>query len=102
MLLSYHAEVERAERLQKLENVLGFTSVVLEVCHSEKRYCLTSSGIIIIKDIAKDYVVTAMMATIDQCYRLYRLAGKSQISPKIYKRVKKNQERHYELLHIDC
>ena len=31
MTLSYHAQYERADRLARLEEVLGFTNVVLEV-----------------------------------------------------------------------
>ena len=31
MLFSYHAQVERADRLAQLEEVLGFTRIVLEV-----------------------------------------------------------------------
>ena len=102
MVFSYHAQVERADRLAKLEEVLGFTRVVLEVPSPEenKRYCLTSSGILIIKNLVEDFVITAFMINIDQCYKLYKCAGKAQMSPKIYKRVLKNAERHNELFYI--
>ena len=102
MLFSYHAMYERADRLQKLEEVLGFTKVVLEVevIEEEKRYCLTSSGILIVKNLHRDFVVTAFMANVDQCYRICRMAGKSQIPPKLHKRVLKNIERHSELFYI--
>ena len=102
MLFSYHAQVERADRLAQLEEVLGFTNIVLEVpvVEEEKRYCLTSSGIIIVKNLHRDFVVTAYMATIKQCYRICRMAGKSQIPPKLHKRVTKNCERHSELFYI--
>ncbi len=102
MKFSYHAQVERADRLEQLEAVLGFTHIVLEVpvVEEEKRYCLTSSGILIVKNLYRDFVVTAFMVNIDQCYRLYRMAGKAQMSPKMYKRVTKNIERHSELFYI--
>lgn len=102
MTFSYHAQVERADRLQKLEEVLGITKIVLEVpiVEEEKRYCLTSSGILIVKNLHRDFVITAYMINVNQCYRLYRLAGKSQMSPKVYKRVVKNCERHKELFYI--
>ena len=102
MTFSYHAEYERVDRLQALEEVLGFTKVVLEVpvVEDQKRYCITSSGIFIIKNLHRDYVVTAFMANVDQCYRLCRMAGKSQIPPKLHKRVLKNIERHSELFAI--
>ena len=102
MLFSYHAQVERADRLAQLEEVLGFTKIVLEVpvAEEEKRYCLTSSGILIVKNLHRDYVITAFMATIDQAYRICKMAGKSQIPPKLEKRVVKNYERHKYLFYI--
>lgn len=102
MLFSYHAQVERADRLAKLEEVLGFTKIVLEVpvVEEQKRYCLTSSGVLIVKNLYHDFVVTAFMVNVDQCYRLYMMAGKGQVSPKMYKRVVKNCERHKELFYI--
>lgn len=102
MTFSYHVEYERADRLQALEEVLGFTKIVLEVpvVEEEKRFCMTSSGIFIVKNLYQDFVVTAFMANVDQCYRLCRMAGKSQIPPKLHKRVLKNIERHSELFAI--
>lgn len=102
MTLSYHAKVERAERLAMLEQVLGFTSIVLEVEYEKEdtKHCLTSSGIVIIKNLYTDLVVTAYMANLKQCYKLYRDAGKAQIAPRMYKRVKKNAERHSELFYL--
>ena len=102
MNTTYHAGVERANRLQALEETLGFTKIVLqfEDVVEEKLYLLTSSGIIIVKSTRRDAVITAYMANINQCHRLYRLAGKSQMSPKMEKRVKKNCERHPELFAV--
>ena len=99
---TYHAGVERANRLQALEEVLGFTKPVLEVevYEEEKRYLLTSSGIIIVKNLYRDIVITAFMANVAQGYRLYRMAGKGQMSPKMEKRITKNCERHPELFTI--
>ena len=56
MTLSYHAQYERADRLARLEEVLGFTNVVLEVKDygAYKRYCVTSSGIVIVKAMEED------------------------------------------------
>lgn len=102
MKLSYHIQYERSDRLQKLESVLGFSRIVLEVpeVDQDKKYCLTSSGIIIVKSLYKDFVITAFMANINQCFRLYKMAGKKCISPKMEKRILKNIERHSELFLI--
>lgn len=102
MTLSYHMTYERADRLQILEDTLGFTKIVLEVpvVNENKRYCLTSSGILIVKSLYDDFVITAFMVTVDQCYYICRLAGKGQIPPKLHKKIVKNIERHPELLYI--
>lgn len=102
MIYTYHAGVERADRIKAIEETLGFTNPVLEVqvVREEKRYLLTSSGVIVVKNLYTDVVVTAFMANVDQCYRLYRMAGKGQVAPKMMKRVRKNQERHAELFSI--
>ena len=102
--MTYHARIERKNRIDVLEETLGFTKTVLEVenLEEEKRFCLTSSGVIIIKNLYKDIIITAYMANVDQCYRLYRMSGKSQIAPKMLKRVLKNQQRHSELFSIKC
>lgn len=99
---TFHAGVERANRLQALEEVLGFTNAVLEVAvvEEEKRYILTSSGIIVVKNLHRDIVITAFMATVSQGYRLYRMAGKGQMSPRMEKRISKNCKRHPELFTI--
>lgn len=100
MTFSYHMQLERANRLAKLEEVLGFSKIILEITNESNRVCLTSSGIIVIMDLHKDYVVTAFMANVKRCAALYRAAGKSQIPPKVYKRVVKNNKRHPELISI--
>ena len=102
MNFSYHALHERSGRLKQLEEVLGFTKIILEVpvLEDKKRYCLTSSGVIIVKNLYEDFVITAFMANMNQCYRLYRMAGKKHLSPKMEKRVLKNIERHSELFFI--
>lgn len=84
MLFSAHILTDRANRLRRLEETLGMTRVVLEWTDTtaNKRYCITSSGIMIIKAIDEDFVITAWMATVDQLYRLCRAAGKAQMPPK--------------------
>ena len=102
MTFSYHAAYERADRLQALEEVLGFTKIIIEVpvVEEQKRYCLTSSGILIVKNLHRDYVITAFMATVNQAYRICRMGGKSKIPPKLEKKIIKNNERHKELFYI--
>ena len=100
MVFSYHMQLERANRLAKLEEILGFSKIILEIANENSRTCLTSSGIIMIMDLHKDFVITAYMANVKRCMALYHEAGKSQIPPKVYKRVVKNNQRHPELINL--
>lgn len=102
MTLTYHAKVERADRFAKLEEVLGFTSIVMEtvVPEQNKKYCITSSGILIVKGLQTDQVITAFMLTKSRLIAICRAAGKKQCPPKLMKRVEKNMVRHADLCWI--
>ena len=94
---TYHAEYERQERLARLEELLGVTRVVISY-HDERRKnirCLTSSGIVMVLSY-ENVLITAYAATVKEASFMYRSVGKSQISPKIYKKIQKNMERFPE------
>ena len=106
MNLSYHAEVERAERIELLAEYIGFTRIVMEVVLPDRnrvgkfrKIGLTSSGIMIIRNM-EELVITAYLPQIDEVVKLSRKAGKKQVPPKLYNKVLKNMERHPELLRI--
>lgn len=102
MTLTYHAQFERAERFAKLEETLGFTSIVMEAISVKRnvKFCVTSSGILIIKNLQNDYVITAYMLDAKELITISRLAGKKQVPPKLMKRVEKNMVRHADLYRI--
>lgn len=100
MELTYHAQYERAERIARLEETLGFTKVVFEVVHKQARVCVTSSGIAVVKKLHEEVLITAYAISIDELYALCHIAGKKQVPPKLYKRVVKNMERHSEIFYI--
>lgn len=102
MTLSYHAQYERAERLALIEEVLGFTNVAFTVDIPEEnhKYCVTTSGVLMVKGMDEDVLVTAFAITVEKLTYLCRRAGKAQIPPKLYKKVVKNYERHRELFLI--
>ena len=39
MKLTYHAQYERADRMARLEETLGFTNTAFEVVHRQARIC---------------------------------------------------------------
>lgn len=102
MTLSYHAQFERAERFAKLEETLGFTNIAMEAIDPKRntKLCVTSSGILIVKDVKTDMVVTAYMISVKELISISRKAGKKQVPPKLMKRVEKNMVRHIDLYRI--
>lgn len=97
MKLSYHAAVERKDRLEMLEELFGFTRVVMEGVYKRKKYCITSSGILILKTL-NDIVITAYPADLKIAIFISReILGKKQMSPKLYNRIVKNMEKYPHL-----
>lgn len=102
---TYHAEIERADRLETLEKVLGFTKIVVEQVIQRKdgrwvREGITSSGILIVRPINEDIIITAFMVRKEKAVALCRNSGKKQVPPKLYEKIVKNAQRHPELFYI--
>ena len=101
---THHAESERSERFILLEEYLGFTNIVVEIIERNNegkliRKGLTSSGVIVVRCLKEDKIITAFMAHSYQAERICRKAGKKCVPPKLMDKVKKNAKRHPELFY---
>lgn len=101
--MSYHAREERLDRLASVVEYLGMSKIIFEA--PDRRYkdsvrCLTSTGIIFVKDEHTGKIITGFMATVPQVMALYMKNGYQKVPPKIYARVKKNNERFSFLLDL--
>ena len=99
-----HAEFERSKRFFLLDKYLGFTNIVIEIVEKNEegklaRKGLTSSGIIVVRCLHEDKIITAYMAHDYQAERICRKAGKKCAPPKLMDKVKKNAKRHPELFY---
>lgn len=101
---TYHAGIERNARLEALERVLGFTKIVIErTTIKNGRYVregITSSGILIVRPLHEDKIITAFMVRVEKAASVCHGAGKKQIPPKLYEKIIKNAQRHPELFNI--
>ena len=100
---SKHLQYDHPERLAALAEYIGFTNLVMEVLevhkkHGRRRVGITSSGIIVIRNAQKDYIITAYLPTMVEVENIARQAGKKCVPPKLLKKVQKNLERHPELM----
>ena len=101
---TYHASVERSDRLETLERVLGFTKIVIERKFFRNgrwvREGITSSGILVVRPLDEDIIITAFMVRVEKAAAVCYDAGKKQIPPKLYEKIVKNAQRHPELFYI--
>lgn len=99
-----HAEFERSKRFALIEEYLGFTNIVIEIVDRNSegkliRKGLTSSGVIVVRCLNEDKIITAFMAHDYQAEGICRKAGKKCVPPKLMDKVKKNAKRHPELFY---
>lgn len=104
---SKHLREEHPERLACLEAYIGFTNIVLEAVVTSKKYGhrrlgVTSSGILVVRSVREDYIITAYLPTLDEVEKLAWHAGKKCVPPKLLKKVQKNLERHPELMFMSA
>ena len=100
--LTYHAETERANRIQEIISNIGIGQIVKEVySQNDTRrqagqggvyICITDTGITIIKDETKTKVITMYVTTFRELVKCYN--GTKKIPAYLRKKVDRNQS-HY-------
>lgn len=96
--MTYHAKVERFDRLAILVEKIGVGEIVLE--KPDDRYpntirCITTTGLVLVKSTSTGKLITGYMATIDQLHAIF--AG-THIPNSIFFRVKMNNKKFQHLL----
>ena len=99
-----HAYIDHPERMRLIEEYFGFTGIVVEIIDKKRgrlaRKGLTSGGIVVVRALNEDKIITAYMANEQEAIEICRRAGKKCVPPKLWKKVQKNLERHPELLYM--
>ena len=95
---SKHFEEDRKTRLEIIGNNIGFGTAVLASCvqdtpKGKREYLLTDSGIMIIKPIDKDILITAYVPNVTQCQQIYSKSKSRMVMPYwVVRMVQINQE----------
>lgn len=99
---TYHAKVENKRRMALLGEKLGFTNIVVErIDYSRNtREGITSSGILVVRPLDSDVIITAFMVRFNKASAVCKAAGKSCVPPKLAAKIRKNAERFPELFGI--
>lgn len=91
MKMTNHARLERTDRLVYIATTVGFGEVVFEHRTKEHRECITDSGVLLIKSLTDEILVTAYIVTIDKAIALYRNEfGDKRMPHKLYTTIMNN------------
>lgn len=99
---TYHAQVDNKIRMELLDKKLGFTNIVVERIDYTRntREGITSSGILVVRPLDSDVIITAFMVRFNKASAVCKAAGKSCVPPKLAAKIRKNAERFPELFGI--
>ena len=96
--MTYHVSVQRAERVKHIVEEIGIGQIVKEKyigygIGAPGRYiCLTDTGVTIIKDEAKQKIITMYVTTQKELVAVF--GGTKKIPPYLKKKVDHNQSKY--------
>ena len=90
-MMTYHCEVERAERVHHIAAEIGIGQVVKEKFSNDRYTCITDTGITIIKSADKLKIITMYVTTYRELVVVYN--GEKKIPPYLKKKVNHNQSK---------
>lgn len=89
--MTYHIQVERANRVQKIIQKIGIGQVIKEDYYNNRCICITDTGITIIKTWDKSTIITMYVTTYKELVAAYH--GEKKIPPFLKKKVNHNQSK---------
>lgn len=98
--MTYHAKVERIDRITALLTEVGYNEFILEVKQLGRMLRLTDTGIIFIFDEAGETLITGYLGQRLKVSALYKQAGYIETPQKVWKTVVRNEKRYSFLYNI--
>lgn len=94
--MSYHCEVQRANRIENIKKEIGIGQIIKEKYHLNQKnqgsyVCITDTGITIIKSEDKQTIITMYVTTYRELVAFY--GGPKKVPQFLRKRVDKNQSK---------
>ena len=90
IVMSAHVKEERLDRMTYIAMNVGFGEVIMEHRMETKRECITDTGVILVKGLEDDFLITAFVGTIDKVSAIYHANGYERIPSSVYNKVVKN------------
>ena len=98
--MTYHASVERIDRIVACIEHLGMDDFVLECAEPTRLYRLTNTGILFVFNERGDTLITGYMATFDKVAALYKSQGYERIPLQMADRIARNNKKYKFLLQL--
>jgi hypothetical protein len=91
LTFSYHFQKERADRIDYINNTVGFgEEIVVEVNYENKRECVTNTGVLLVMAKERDFVITAYIANFSKVWSMCKINELERVPQELYKVVKDN------------
>lgn len=101
--LSYHARVERANRITAILTYVGLGQPIfsgIDALHKNHVFHITNTGVIVVVDEKTKTIITMYLLTLEKLYALFRRQGYDHVGYNLDEVVKKNQIRYKWILKI--
>lgn len=96
--MTFHARVERLDRLAACVEHLGIGEVVLETINNDVRFRLTSTGLCLIYAAKEETLITGYMCPVGRCIAMYNSCGYERVPAGVFKTVTRNSKKYAFLL----
>ena len=98
IIMTNHAKVDRIDRLTEIAMTVGWGDIILTIQENHKRYCLTSTGVLLVKNEVEEILITAYLANHFRVAAMYKTMGYDRVPTAIYKKVLNNEKRYKKSL----
>ena len=100
MTMSRHVQEDRLDRMVYIATTIGFGEVIFERVNNDRRECITDTGVLMVKYITEDFLITAYIISIEKATAIFRHAyGDRRMPPYLYETIRKNA-KHVKLQNI--
>lgn len=92
--MSKHCVEDRLDRLTYIATKVGFGNILFEKASNGRRECITDTGIILVKALKKEFLITAYIPSLKKVIALYRstFGAKKRMPQALYNKIQKNQK----------
>lgn len=98
--MTFHARVERLDRLAACIEHIGIGEVILEAVNNGVRFRLTSTGLCLVYAVNEERLITGYMCPANRCVAMYRACGYERVPASIFKTVTRNSKKYAFLLNM--